>query len=88
MNANVLHRWLKEHRLDGRHQLVACSPAAALRAISPLAEFTPVQLPSTTPQFKAQEIRVQLHKGTLSMAVTWPVSAAAKFASWSAAIFK
>ena len=27
MNANVLHRWLKEHRLGGCHHLVAHSPA-------------------------------------------------------------
>lgn len=88
MNANVLHRWLKEHRLGGRHQLVACSPAAALGTTSPLAAFIPVQLPSVTPQPEAQEIKVELRKGALSMAVTWPVSAAAEFARWTGAMLK
>ncbi|MDO8773455.1 MAG: transposase [Burkholderiaceae bacterium] len=88
MNANVLHRWLKEHRRSGCHQLVNHSPAAALGKTSPLAAFIPVQLPSATPQPEAQEIKVELRKGALSMALTWPVSAAAEFASWSAAILK
>ncbi len=88
MNANVLHRWLKEHRRSGCHQLAAHSPAAALRTNSPLAAFIPVQLPSAAPQPEAQEIKVDLRKGALSMALTWPVSAAAEFASWSAAILK
>ena len=26
MNANVLHRWLKEHELDGRHRLIGPDP--------------------------------------------------------------
>jgi transposase len=88
MNANVLHRWLKEHRLGGRHQLAACSPAAALGTTSPFAAFIPVQLPSVTPQPEAQEIKVELRKGALSMAVTWPVSAAAEFARWTGAMLK
>jgi transposase-like protein len=88
MNANVLHRWLKEHRRSGCHQLVAHSPASAFGTTSPLAAFIPVQLPTATPQPEAQEIKVELRKGALSMALTWPVNAAAEFASWSAAILK
>jgi len=88
MNANVLHRWLKEHRLSGCHQLVAHSPAAALGTTSPLAAFIPLQLPAATPQPQPQEIRVELCKGALSMVVTWPVSAAAECASWAASILK
>ena len=88
MNANVLHRWLKEHQRSGRHQLAAHSPAAALEMTSSLAAFIPLQLPAATPQPEAREIKVELRKGALSMVVTWPVSAAAEFAHWSAALVK
>ncbi len=88
MNANVLHRWLKEHRVGGCHQPVAHSPAAALETACPLGAFIPVQLTAPALQPEAQEIKVELRRGALSMVVTWPVSAAAQCASWAAAILK
>ena len=88
MNANVLHRWLKEHQRSGRHQLAAHSPAAALGPTSSLAAFIPLQLPPVTPQPEAPEIKVELRKGVLSMSVTWPVSATAEFARWAGAMLK
>jgi len=90
MNANVLHRWLKEHHRSGRHQLVAHSPAvaAAPETASPLAAFIPLELPAAAPQPEVREIKVELRRGALSMVVTWPVSAAGECASWTAALFK
>jgi len=88
MNANVLHRWLKEHQRSGRHQLAARSPAAALETAAPLAAFIPLQLSAAAPQAEPREIKVELRKGALSMVVTWPVSAAAECASWAAALLK
>ena len=88
MNANVLHRWLKEHQRSGRRPLAAHSPAAALEATSALAAFIPLQLAAAMPESEAREIRVELRRGALSMVVTWPVSAAAECASWAAALLK
>ena len=93
MNANVLHRWLKEHHRSGRHQLAAHSPAAAAPAAapetaSPLAAFIALQLPAPAQQPETREIKVELRRGALSMVVTWPVSAAAELASWTAAVLK
>jgi transposase len=88
MNANVLHRWLKEHHRSGRHQLAVHSAATAPAAASPLAAFIPLQLPAAAPQPEAREIKVELRKGALSMVVTWPVSAAAELASWTGAVLK
>jgi len=84
----VLHRWLKEHHRSGRHQLATHSPAAAPGTASPLAAFIPLQLPAAAPQAEPREIKVELRKGELSMVVTWPVSAAAELASWTAAVLK
>ena len=90
MNANVLHRWLKEHQRSGRHQLAAHSPAAAAapETVSPLAAFIALQLPAPAQQPETREIKVELRRGALSMVVTWPVSAAAELASWTAAVLK
>ena len=90
MNANVLHRWLKEHHRSGRHPLAAHSPAAAAapETASPLAAFIALQLPALAQQPETREIKVELRKGALSMVVTWPVSAAAELASWTAAVLK
>ena len=88
MNANVLHRWLKEHERSGCHQLVANSCAGVLETTPSIPAFIPVQLSPATPQPEAQEIKIDLRKGALSMVVTWPVSSTAEFASWAAAILK
>lgn len=85
MNANVLHRWLKEHQRNGCHASAARS-APGLASSS--AAFIPLALPAPTLAAREQEIRVELRKGALSMVVTWPASAAAEFASWAAAILK
>ena len=88
MNANVLHRWLKEHQASGRHQLVAHDAAAGLETSSTLAAFVPLQLPPATPQPDSLQIKAELRRGSVSMVVIWPVSAAAEFASWAAAVLK
>jgi hypothetical protein len=40
------------------------------------------------PEHKDHDIRIELRKGTLAMVVTWPVSAAADFTSWTTAVLK
>ena len=86
MNANVLHRWLKEHNHDGRHKLEAQRSLSTsnVPAFIPL----PVCAPTTTPEPKAQDIRLELRKGALTMVVTWPVSAASDFANWASELLK
>ena len=88
MNANVLHRWLKEHQRSGCHQLPQpCVPTIAETA-SPAPAFVALTLPPITPVHQKQEIKVELRKGALSMTVTWPMRAAADLASWTAALLK
>jgi transposase-like protein len=88
MNANVLHRWIKEHRRSGCHQLVSQGVAQTAGVASTVPAFIPVQLPLPASAPKEREITVELRKGALSMIVTWPMSATADFASWTAAILK
>lgn len=88
MNANVLHRWIKEHHRSGCHPLAAHDRASEPGQSALQSAFIPVQLPSAMAQPEAQNIKVELRKGALSMALTWPLSAAAELASWSAAVLK
>jgi transposase len=87
-NANVLHRWLKEHAHSGCHQLVKQSRADTPTSILPVPEFVPVQLTVTEPEPAGAEIKAELRKGALSMHITWPISAATQFASWATALLK
>jgi transposase len=85
MNANVLHRWLKEHQRSGCHQLVEVATHATSAVPSQGPAFIPLALPTVS---REQEVKIELRKGAISMVVTWPLSAAADLASWTAAILK
>lgn len=88
MNANVLHRWLKEHALNGRHQLNGSGPSGKLSTTSNAPAFIPVKLPAVLHEATGPELKVELRKGALSMTVTWPVSAVADFTQWTQSILK
>lgn len=88
MNANVLHRWLKEHARDGRHQLDGARVPGAVVASASAPAFIPIKLPTVMHEPRVSELKVELHKGALSMSVTWPISAAADFAQWTQSILK
>ncbi|WP_300123053.1 transposase [Rhodoferax sp.] len=87
MNANVLHRWLKEHERNGCHQLVAASSSGSAVLASPAPAFIALKLP-TAMEPTACDIKVELHKGNISMIVTWPISAAGDLVQWTRAILK
>lgn len=81
MNANVLHRWLKEHARSGCHQIAAA--ADVVTTCSPPPTFLPVRLPApATEPAPPPVIQVELRKGALSMQITWPTAAAADCAAW------
>jgi hypothetical protein len=88
MNANVLHRWLKEHERNGCHQLVAASSSGSALATSPAPAFIALKLPTAMQEPTVCDIKVELRKGALSMIVTWPISAAVDLAHWTRAILK
>ena len=92
----TLHRWIEEHRLSGSHRLTA-QPAPhfpGLPAFVALPMPAPLSIPLSGPrpvepaQQSPQTIRLELRRGALMLAVTWPVCAAADLASWTAAVLK
>jgi transposase len=70
INANVVHRW----RQLARESTVAIKPGNS--------EFVPVTLPAEPARAQADDIQIQLRRGTTAMTITWPVSAATEFAAW------
>jgi transposase len=88
MNANVLHRWLKDQRrpaLSGN----ACAEVATLEAPAlEFPSFIPVPLAVKPAEPEQQMIQVEIRKGALKMTVTWPISSTSDFARWSTAILK
>jgi len=91
MNANVLHRWLKERARSGCYGQSDCGSANGSSVAvqqQRIPAFIPVQLPAPGPEPEAQCIKVDIRKGALTMRIKWPASAGADFASWAASILK
>ncbi|MDD3937566.1 transposase [Rhodoferax sp.] len=89
MNANVLHRWLKEHERDGRHRPIGPAPMGVAVVTSPRPAFIPLKLPTGGMlEPTACDIKIELRKGAVSMILTWPISAAGDLAQWTRAILK
>jgi len=90
MNANVLHRWLKE----ASQPRVPIDSVAGTRttAVDIAGQSVPsfIALPLLTKPAEPveREIKVEVRKGGLVMTVTWPMSAASEFACWSASVLK
>ena len=67
INANIVHKW---RRLAAGNVIPAATAA-----------FVPLSLPGPVAG-PAADIRIELRHGATSMAVTWPVAAAAECAAW------
>lgn len=73
INANVVHKW---RRLAGGNDEPAAAPT-----------FVPVSLPPPVSAPTA-DIRIELRRGASSVAVMWPVAAAAECAVWMRELLK
>ncbi|MBV8503826.1 MAG: transposase [Paucibacter sp.] len=72
INATVVHRWRQ----------LACEGSG--RAVAKTSEFLALSLPSPAATTAAPaDIQVELKRGAVSIALTWPVSAAAELAAWT-----
>ncbi len=88
MNANVVHRWLKEHARNGDHQLKAPETSQAVAPKVTAVEFVQLPMPAAAAQPERQCIEVELRKGGLTLRVTWPASLAVELAHWTAALLR
>jgi transposase len=72
INANVVHRWRQ----------LARDPKAPSPAKTGEFMVLPLAVPPAVPATPA-DIRVELRRGSTTMTITWPASAAAEFAVWT-----
>ena len=79
MNANVLHRWLKEHR-QGMH-ILGAAPADA-KTLPPA--FIPLELATSAPLLRSDpkpsppqaDIRIEFQHHAMKVSLHWPMQAA------------
>ena len=96
MNANVLHRWLKESSQSrapigsgaGTGATAATAATAADIAGQRVPSFIALPLLTKPAEPVEREIKVEVRKGGLVLTVSWPMSAASEFACWSACVLK
>ena len=85
LNANLLRRWVTEHERYGHHTLNEedrPDRSAALRVATPQAAtpFISVPFSSPSPAVSDEAIHLELKRGTTTVDISWPVSAAAQCA--------
>ena len=90
MNANVLHRWLKESSQPRLPIGSGTSTGATNVDIAGQSAPSFIALPLLTksPEPVEREIKVEVRNGGLVMTITWPMSAASEFGGWSASVLK
>lgn len=80
LNANVLRRWVTEHKTSQTTALVPKPSSSA--APQPVPAFIPMKLGSEP--IPAQDIKMELRTGAVSINIAWPVSAASECVAWLA----
>jgi transposase len=82
LNANLLRRWVvTQERAQAANGIEAIRAAAPAALIAPDAGFVPlaVERPCTA---AAQEIVIELRRGSTTVKVSWPLAAAAACSAW------
>jgi transposase len=82
INANIVHGWRQMQR-DAR-QAAGAQPHQRTHEQT---QFVPVTMSQALPQAVAgamsNSIEVELHRGALTMKLSWPVSASLELAAWT-----
>jgi transposase len=82
INANIVHGWRQAQR-ESRQRSVA----RPQQHTQEQTQFVPVTMSTTTPQVLdgagSRVIEVELHRGALTMKLTWPATASLELAAWT-----
>ena len=71
INANVVHSWRRRVR------------GLALLPQADTSQFLPIRIAQPASAETAAAIQVELRRGAITLALVWPVAAAAQLAAWS-----
>ncbi|RSZ29330.1 MULTISPECIES: transposase [unclassified Variovorax] len=73
LNANLVHKWRR----------MAAGPSTQKPVVNPIPAHSFIALPVAPPVVTpAQELVIELRRGTLMVKATWPITAAAECAAW------
>lgn len=72
INANVVHRWRQIAR-EG----AAVGPVEQTEFVA-----LPLAVPAALPPAPAADIRIELHRGTIALSISWPASESSACADW------
>ena len=78
VNANLVRRWVVESDAAAESRAKQRTDVTS-KSLSAPASFIPVQLPATP---VATDISIEVTRGPIKFAVTWPATAAAECAAW------
>lgn len=65
-----------------RSEVVRADVVDTAKAREPKTVFVPVSLPPPVPPAQAPDIRIELRRGSTTVTMTWPASAASDCAAW------
>ena len=86
VNANIVHRWLREHESQGLHSKPAFLPVTLRSEPDPepssLTLSSSVNSAPISPQTEQPAIRVEVWNGNNTVTVTWPASEASSCGAW------
>jgi len=86
LNANMLRKWAVDAEGAARSAVTPRSNGEMAQAVQPPPTFVPLALPP--PAAAPADIRVELRRGGMLIAVTWPSAAAAECAQWMRELLK
>jgi len=75
INANIVHTWRKLARQQ------CAEPVAA-------PTFMPLALEAAAPALPSQCIDIELHRGAVSMTLSWPLSGAVELTNFARGLFR
>lgn len=78
LNANLLRRWVRDGQM--KSEVAAQDKDSHEAAALPGPAFVPVTIPPAAPA--TSDIRIELRRGPLTIAVTWPSNAASECGAW------
>jgi len=87
MNANVLRRWLVEHRQTQSAAAEKGSSTALAEGHQGEPAFVPVKLDDRT-VLPPADIRVEVRRAATTVTVNWPTAAASDCAAWMRELLK
>lgn len=82
LNANMVRRWLFEHRKAGSG---STQRQGTIQPLEARAAFVPVKLDEPV---AAPDIRIELRRAATTVTVSWPVTAASDCAVWMRELLK